>query len=198
MRKKSLDHDDISIWKKVTETVTPMLRQHFGGKASAKPDEDGQKTTFKKIPKVSVKASGSSSEKQVSFAPSAHSSAAKNDKKMAPIPADLNMPGYGGISRSGARSMKSGQSGYTRKIDLHGLTREKAQIKLRRFLEASAINGHRHVLVITGKGAEGKGVIKSYFPIWLNEAPLSTLVIAYCQAQPKDGGSGAWYVNLRL
>ena len=30
MGKKSLDDDDVSIWKKVTETVNPILRRRFG------------------------------------------------------------------------------------------------------------------------------------------------------------------------
>ena len=38
MGKKSLDHDDVSIWKKVAETVTPILRQRFG-EAGLRPTE---------------------------------------------------------------------------------------------------------------------------------------------------------------
>lgn len=188
MRKKSLDHDDISIWKKVTDTVTPILRQRFGNDSVSEKDDGRKKTLPKKHKPVSEK---------IEATPSVNAPKSIKNKKTVLSPADLDTKGYGGISRSGARSIKSGQSGYTRKIDLHGLTREKAQIKLRHFIQTSAKEGHRHVLVITGKGAEGRGVIRSYFPVWLNEDPLSNLVIAYCQAQPKDGGSGAWYVNLR-
>ena len=54
-----------------------------------------------------------------------------------------------------------------------------------------------NVLIITGKGARGGGVIRREFPEWITSPPLSGLVIAYCQAQPKDGGAGAFYVNLR-
>ena len=204
MGKKSLDHDDVSIWKKVTETVTPILRQSFGVKASYH-DED----LTEKSRGTSKKTASKPNEKHM--APTGQhtgrlSPAIKTDPEIASkvmrkapslTPADLDTTGYGGISRSRARSIKTGQSGYTSKIDLHGLSREKAHIKLRQFIQKSASNGHRHVLVITGKGAAGKGVIRSYFPVWLNEPPLSDLVIAYCQAQPKDGGGGAWYVNLR-
>ncbi|MCE2517282.1 MAG: Smr/MutS family protein, partial [Alphaproteobacteria bacterium] len=113
------------------------------------------------------------------------------------LPANLDEKGYGGISRSGARSIKTGQAGYTSRIDLHGCGRDEAHQRLKAFIAASVNNGHRHVLIITGKGMGGKGVIRSHLPIWLDEPPLSSHVIAYCQAQPKDGGAGAWYVNLR-
>jgi DNA-nicking Smr family endonuclease len=56
---------------------------------------------------------------------------------------------------------------------------------------------HQHVLVITGKGTAGKGVIRQALPNWLDEAPLSEQVVAYHTAKPKDGGTGAWYLKLR-
>ena len=193
MGKKPLDHDDMSIWKKVTDTVTPILRQRFGIQHHS-PDAVSATSTPSQPP---LKKPARKALKKASPSETRNPQAVAVKKKPVLTPADLDTPGYGGISRAGARSIKSGQSGFSRTIDLHGLSREKAQIKLGQFLQTSAQNGHRHVLVITGKGSEGKGVIRSYFPVWLNEPPLSDIVIAYCQAQPKDGGSGAWYVNLR-
>lgn len=93
--------------------------------------------------------------------------------------------------------IKTGQARPTARIDLHGSTREQAKSKLERFVVSAAGEGHRLVLVITGKGAEGQGVIRRNLPYWLSSPPLAECVIAYCHAQPKDGGSGAFYVNLR-
>ncbi len=203
MGKKSLNRDDISIWKKVTETVTPILRQSFGVNSSASTEDMPvvkKKNVSASTPKPALSSSQSSaksSAKSLSQSLSTTAATLPARKQASLTPADLDQSGFGGISRAGARSIKSGQRGYTTKIDLHGLSREKAHIKLRQFLQSSATNGHRDVLVITGKGTAGKGVIRSYLPVWLNEPPLSDLVIAYCQAQPKDGGGGAWYVNLR-
>ena len=192
MGKKSLDDDDVSIWKKVTETVNPILRRRFG-KAEFEATEILEPKT-KPSPKKKTAQNATPAEQK----PAAPEQKLPSPKKNQTLtPANLDQTGFGGISRAGARAIKSGQSGYTRRIDLHGLSREQAQIKLRQFLQSSSQMGHRHVLVITGKGTAGKGVIRTYFPIWLNEPPLSNLVIAYCQAQPKDGGGGAWYVNLR-
>lgn len=196
MGKKSLDNDDVSIWKKVADTVSPMLRQHFG-KPGLTPSEIKEAPPSTKLEKKSSAATLAQPKETKQPTPSPAPVGRKQSRAPTLTPANLDVAGYGGISRAGARSIKSGQSGYTRRIDLHGMSREEAQIKLRQFLQTSALSGHRHVLVITGKGAAGKGVIRTYFPVWLNEPPLSDLVIAYCQAQPKDGGGGAWYVNLR-
>jgi DNA-nicking Smr family endonuclease len=188
MPKYFLNDDDISIWKKVTETVTPIP----GKLSSNRPDpsEDGPAISKNKTVKShkTGKSAPLSGQAGRSVAPS---------RKPALRPADLDKVGYGGISRSDARSIKLGQAGYTRKIDLHGYRREQAKTMLFEFLRSSSDGGHRHVLVITGKGTAGKGVIKASLPVWVNEPPLSDLVIAYCRAQPRDGGDGAWYINLR-
>ena len=186
MAKKSLNLEDAALWKKVTDTVTPIDRQDW---------------IIEYETEVSVT---SSSPVKPAITPQVNKNSAPPPvvppkKKQMPslIPADLDQKGFGGISRSAARSMKTGQSGYTKRIDLHGSTLADAHTKLKSFILGAAAEGHRHVLVITGKGTQNKGVIRSNLPLWLNEPPLSAHVIAYCQAQIKDGGAGAWYVNLR-
>ena len=181
MAKKSLDDDDITLWKKVAETVTPIAREDFI------------------IPEPVVSVSPVKPAVTPKVKPVQSQAARPQMKKIQSslLPADLDQKGYGGISRAAAKSMKSGQSGYTKKIDLHGSNLADAHQKLKSFVLSAAAEGHRHILVITGKGTANKGVIRTNLPIWLNEAPLSAHVIAYCQAQIKDGGAGAWYVNLR-
>ena len=178
---KSLDDDDITLWKKVADTVTPIARDDF-----IIPEPIVSTSPVK--PAVTPKVKPAKSQALRPIAPKTTPSL---------LPADLDQRGYGGISRAAAKSMKSGQSGYTKKIDLHGSSLAEAHVKLKSFVLSAAAEGHRHILVITGKGTANKGVIRSHLPIWLNEAPLSAHVIAYCQAQIKDGGAGAWYVNLR-
>ena len=51
--------------------------------------------------------------------------------------------------------------------------------------------------MITGKGSEGKGVLRRLVPLWLKTPPLSGLVLALSQARQADGGGGALYVMLR-
>ena len=53
------------------------------------------------------------------------------------------------------------------------------------------------MLVITGKGNEGKGVLRRLVPLWLKTPPLSGQILAISQARQADGGGGALYVMLR-
>ena len=99
-----------------------------------------------------------------------------------------------GIDSRTRRRLFRGDVPIDRRLDLHGHTAARAEIKLQRFIEDSYYAGCRCVLVITGKGT---GVLKGYVPGWLKEAPLSGLVLALAEARPADGGSGAFYVLLR-
>ena len=112
-------------------------------------------------------------------------------------PADLTAEKVSGISRTDAKRIRSGQVIPTARLDLHGMTKDNARIALRRFIADKQMEKHQHVLVITGKGTAGKGVIRQALPNWLDESPLSEQVVAYHTAKPKDGGTGAWYLKLR-
>ncbi len=181
MAKNRLNESDVRLWKKIADSVDYVLP------SSRLVAIKGQQLSPKKLPPQSP-------QKPLNL-----SSSTSIAKPIPAIlqPANLDAKNYGGISGSMARSIKSGQAGYTDSIDLHGTNRIDAYVRLKRFILDSVSDGHRHVLVITGKGSANKGVIKSSLPIWLNESPLAAHVIAFCQAKPKDGGSGAWYINLR-
>jgi DNA-nicking Smr family endonuclease len=186
MAKKPLNADDHDVWKNLIKSVTPLMRRKFFAKPPlAKPH-------LAKSPSESR--SKNLNAKSVPLQPP---TLPQKKSAIAPSPANLDGKGYGGISRASARLIKSGQMDYSDCLDLHGHGRNAAYLHLKSFIISAVEQGHRHVLVITGKGQSGKGVIKAHFPVWLNEPPLSAYIIAYCQAQRKDGGDGAWYVNLR-
>ena len=65
------------------------------------------------------------------------------------------------------------------------------------FLHDSQAAGRRAVLVITGKGVGGEGVLRAAVPKWLNEGATRRMVRAFSHAAPKDGGQGALYVMLK-
>ena len=111
-----------------------------------------------------------------------------------PFPVDLSGGDRAGLDRRTQRRLFRGDVPIDRRLDLHGYTAARAELKLQTFIEDAAYGGCRCVLVITGKGA---GVLKSHVPGWLKRAPLSGLVLALAQARPADGGSGAFYVLLR-
>ena len=110
------------------------------------------------------------------------------------FPIDLRQGDRAGLDGRTRRRLSRGDVSIDRRLDLHGHTAARAKIKLQRFIDDAYYAGCRCVLVITGKGA---GVLKSYVPVWLKEAPLSGSVLALAEARPADGGSGAFYVLLR-
>lgn len=95
------------------------------------------------------------------------------------------------------RRMRRGILTPEARIDLHGLNEETAFTQLSHFIEHCVRADRRFVLVITGKGAAGRGKLRENFARWMEIAPLSHLVQAFEPAQPRDGGTGAFYVKLR-
>ena len=83
------------------------------------------------------------------------------------------------------------------RIDLHGFGRFEAEDQLRAFLMQSQARGLRSVLVITGQGRQGGGVIRSSFEEWMCSPYLRLIVSGYSIAHQKHGGNGAFYVTLR-
>lgn len=82
-------------------------------------------------------------------------------------------------------------------LDLHGLTREEARVALSQFLAASLSRGRRCVRVIHGKGLGSPGkvsILKQLSRGWLAQREE---ILAFCQAGPHNGGSGALTVLLR-
>ena len=73
----------------------------------------------------------------------------------------------------------------------------EAHQELRGFLMSCVARGLSTVLVITGKGKDGEGVLRRNFLRWLEMPAARTLVTGYSEAHPRHGGSGAWYVFLR-
>lgn len=99
-----------------------------------------------------------------------------------------------GIDRRTAERLRRGQLAIDVRLDLHGMTREQAHARLTALIAASWEAGQRVVLVITGKG---QGILRDAVPRWLNEGSTRRRIIAFCAAQPKDGGGGALYVLVK-
>ena len=83
------------------------------------------------------------------------------------------------------------------RLDLHGLDQERARGVLDRFLTQAWDEGYRAVLVITGKGVQGDGILKRRAPEWLAAPHLAHIVAGISDAARHHGGEGALYVALK-
>jgi DNA-nicking Smr family endonuclease len=83
------------------------------------------------------------------------------------------------------------------RLDLHGLDQERARAALEGFLARAWDEGARAVLVITGKGVQGDGVLRRRAPEWLAAPHMAHLVAGISDAHRRHGGEGALYVALK-
>lgn len=83
------------------------------------------------------------------------------------------------------------------RIDLHGMVQDQARAALMGFLRRAQDEGYRSVLVITGKGVQGDGIIRRRTPEWLGDAALRDVVAGLSHAHRRHGGDGAFYVALK-
>ena len=103
-----------------------------------------------------------------------------------------------GVQRNTLQALKRGNLRIDDVIDLHGHDRRSASQRLSHFIAQCFLSGYRCIRVITGKGRRSPGresVIRKDTCYWLQQHPK---VLAYCPAQPHDGGMGAFYVLLNV
>jgi len=111
-----------------------------------------------------------------------------------------------GLDRRTAERLRKGTREPDARIDLHGMTADRAHRACLRFLAEAMGRGARVVLVITGKGRarddagimpEGRGVLRAQLPGWLKSSPLGHAIVGIYQAHQRHGGAGAFYVYLK-
>jgi DNA-nicking Smr family endonuclease len=103
-----------------------------------------------------------------------------------------------GLSRMALRKLRRGHWLVQDSLDLHGNTTDAARRLLQEFLHEAAQRGLRCVLVIHGKGMNspgGEAVLRRLTRHWLAQRPD---VLAFCDATPGNGGSGAALVLLKV
>lgn len=82
-------------------------------------------------------------------------------------------------------------------LDLHGFGRFEAQDQVTAFLTSCQARGLRAVLLITGQGRRGGGVIRASIHEWLQAPGLRGVVSGFAAAHRRHGGEGAIYVTLK-
>jgi DNA-nicking Smr family endonuclease len=98
---------------------------------------------------------------------------------------------------SGQRRIRRGQSEIDARLDLHGHTQDTAHRELVSFILREHAAGSRCILVITGKGRLGTGVLRTRLFDWIADPDLRAMIAGYARAHPRHGGEGAVYLFLK-
>ena len=172
--------DDTALWQKVTRDVTPYDRRAELTAAKPAPINPPRKKAKKQVkaPAPPLVGRPASALEQ-------------------PKPIDVSAGERAGIDRASRRRLVKGSLEIGARLDLHGMTAAQAERRLSRFIDSASRAHHRCVLIITGKGRQGQGVLRRLVPQWLKTPPLSGRILAISKATQADGGEGALYVMLR-
>jgi DNA-nicking Smr family endonuclease len=102
-----------------------------------------------------------------------------------------------GIEPNRKRRIARDREAIAGRIDLHHMDQVQARAALHGFIQRAHQDGARAVLVITGKGMLGDGILRRRVPEWLAEAPVRAIVAGLSPAERHHGGEGALYVALK-
>jgi len=183
-----LTTEDRRIWARVSGSVTPPKARKAARvtPGAILPDEPLKPETIKAPrppilgkPKTSTKIRAASA----AFA------------KATPAPAPRSVPEE--LEPRRQRRLSRERDPIEASIDLHGFGRFEAEDQLRAFLTQSQARGLRAVLVVTGQGRRGGGVIRASIHEWLQGHALRGVVSGFAMAHRRHGGDGAIYVTLK-
>jgi DNA-nicking Smr family endonuclease len=193
MKRRVLRPDEKALWARVAETAIPMAADRLPAQAPKKP-----------TPKpASRRAMGAAAPlpplvRRPVSAPAGHDLQPDLSDQFAQSPLQMDKKTFA--------AMKRGKTRPEGRLDLHGMTLDRAHPALMRFVLGAHMSGKRLVLVITGKGKARDdggpipvrfGVLRHQVPQWLAMPPLASVVLQVAPAHASHGGSGAYYVYLR-
>ncbi|WP_299203356.1 Smr/MutS family protein [uncultured Tateyamaria sp.] len=193
MTRRKLRPDEEELWRKVadrTDRLHPEKPFHPDDFVTTPAPKPHLKHTFEVTPALG-KPSASRPTTAVNLTPSIVDQVATQPVQM---------------DRKAFTQMKRGKLKPEGKLDLHGMTLDRAHPALTRFILSAQSQGKRLVLVVTGKGKNRDddspipvrfGVLRHQVPQWLSMPPLSSVVLQVSQANVRHGGGGAYYVYLR-
>lgn len=165
--------DEARLWALVAATVRP-----FPGREAEVPVE---------APAAEPQRDRAAAKNAAPFVPAAHQ--ARPRPAVKPPPSDIE-PGR-------KRRLTRERDPLQWVLDLHGLDQDRARAVLHGFLRRAQDEGVRAVLVITGKGVQGDGILRRRAPDWLAEPAVRGVVAGVSEAHRRHGGAGALYVAIR-
>ncbi|NJS40538.1 MAG: DNA mismatch repair protein MutS [Rhodobacteraceae bacterium] len=179
-RRRTLRPEEEDLWRSVARTARPLHDHPIFHKAVEAPPVDPAPLTHAKprLPAFTLGEKVRATER--------HDLAPSLPQALGQAPLQMDAKTHGRMTR--------GKLAPEARIDLHGLTLAEAHPELIRFILNAHGAGLRLVLVITGKGKEGQGILRRNFLLWLESPPARRLVSGYAESHPKHGGAGAFYV----
>lgn len=100
-------------------------------------------------------------------------------------------------NRSGEKRVRRGKLEIGGSLDLHGHNQDSAPAAITRFLRAAQKRGATTVIIITGVGRGGEGILKRRLPDWLASPEVRGVISGYAPAHRQHGGAGAFYVFIK-
>lgn len=170
MAKRTLSDEENALWQQVKKTTRPLRKEP--------PKTDVAPVTPKK------------SATTVIHQPIQRTPIAYNTPHLVP-------GSYDNIDTNTATRFRKGKQDIDATLDLHGMTHDKAHAAFSRFIKTAYTRQNRTLLVITGKGTLGTGLLRRMLPEWINDDDIRGLVLAFDVAKPHHGGSGAYTILLK-
>lgn len=181
IKARSLTQEDRRLWRQVAATVKPLTEE----RGQFLKDEMNRLMEASAAPNQPPKPVKKTAQKPLDF------------KTQWPRPATQKPPASHPIEDRIAKNLSKGRQTIDARIDLHGMTQDRARFALLDFLQMAQQADYRMVLVITGKGDQGRGVLKANVPRWLALPAFANLVNGYRESETSHGGGGALYVRIR-
>ncbi len=184
--KPILTGEDRRLWRRVAQTTQPLNR-------SRSPDLQQQ---MRELMGDTADTQSVGSKRHAQQSIGSPAPAAKPDlPPLVPKQSDhfLQHP----IEERTLKRLARGRQTVDGRIDLHGMTQDRAQFALLDYLQMAQRADYRIVLVITGKGNYGQGVLRINVPKWLKQRQFAPYVNGVQQSHPSHGGDGALYVRIR-
>ncbi len=196
MSRRRLKPDELDLWRQVARTANPLH--------PAQPRPKAPPATPAPAPKPAPERAAPAPIQHFKMGQKAARGAPAHDvlpglaDRLNSQPVAMDQKAYGRLKR--------GKLAPEARIDLHGMTADRAHGALQGFILRAHGQGKRLVLVITGKGRRSDedgpipvrhGVLRHNVPHWLSVPPLVGLVLQVTNAHNRHGGGGAYYVYLR-
>jgi DNA-nicking Smr family endonuclease len=176
-RHRDLSDDERVLWDSVAKQVKPLRRKRV---VKAQPVEDAPALVKIAAPKKPV----------------------SSPLVFKPAPPPPPHPPLAPLGRRERSQLSRGRKDIDARLDLHGMTQERAHRSLAAFLHRASGEGHTFVLIITGKGRttgpeSERGILRRQVPLWLSLPEFRSLVVGFEEASIGHGGTGALYVRVR-